>query len=45
MVAVQMGDKDDANLGETQTRASQLQLGSLSAIDKEQFAAHLHDLR
>ena len=42
---MQMRDEDGTDLGEAQTGATQLYLCSLTTIDKEQLATHLHHLR
>jgi hypothetical protein len=45
MVAVNMRDEDMAYFAEGDSRASYLQLGTLSAVDHKQFATTLHHLR
>ena len=44
VVAVQMRNKDMVQARELQTRAAQLQLGPLAAINHKEFVAHIHHL-
>jgi hypothetical protein len=44
MVAMQMGNKDSANLRKTKTRTAQLYLGALSTIHQKQLAPDFYYL-
>ena len=44
MITMQMGNKDGANLGKTQTGTAQLHLCTLTTINQKQFAPDFHNL-
>ena len=44
MVAVEMGEEDGLQMGETQVGASQGHLGSFGAVEHEEFFADVDDL-